>query len=109
VPGVAPRHVGYDYMNSCVVHDQTLTGCTGSVMGCTQKDGKGKEGKGEMLPKNPTPAEGGVRSAELGAAEREKCKFCGLQCRIAHGVLGEAGKFVVKWAGEKYQMPEKDK
>ncbi len=36
---IAPPHVGYDYMNSCLIHDQTFTGCPDSVMGCTQKDG----------------------------------------------------------------------
>jgi len=40
VQRIAPQHVGYDYMNSCFIHDQTFTGCPGSVMGCTQDHGK---------------------------------------------------------------------
>ena len=34
---IALPHVGYDYMNSRLVHDQTLTGYLGGLMGCTQK------------------------------------------------------------------------
>jgi hypothetical protein len=30
--------VGYDYMNARLIHDQTLTGCSDSLMGCTQDD-----------------------------------------------------------------------
>ena len=29
-------HVGYDYMSSRLAHDQTFTGCSVSIMGCTQ-------------------------------------------------------------------------
>jgi hypothetical protein len=31
-------HVGYDYMNSRSIHDQTFTGCSISIMGCTQEN-----------------------------------------------------------------------
>jgi hypothetical protein len=31
-------HVGYNYMNSRLIHDQTFTGCTDSLMGCTQSE-----------------------------------------------------------------------
>jgi len=39
VPLIALRHVGYHYMNSYLIHDQTFTGYLGSLMGCTQKYG----------------------------------------------------------------------
>jgi len=29
-------YVGYHYMNSRLIHDQTFTGCSDSLMGCTQ-------------------------------------------------------------------------
>jgi len=31
-------HVGYDYMNSRFIHGQTFTGCSNSLMGCTQDE-----------------------------------------------------------------------
>jgi hypothetical protein len=34
-PSTLP-HVGYDYMGSRLAHDQTFTGCSNSIMGCTQ-------------------------------------------------------------------------
>ena len=36
---IALAHVGYDYVNSRLVHGQTFTGCPDSLMGCTQKMG----------------------------------------------------------------------
>ena len=30
-------HVGYNYMNSRLIHDQTFAGCPDSLMGCTQR------------------------------------------------------------------------
>ena len=33
---IALPHVGYHYMNSHLIHDQTFTGYPGSLMGCTQ-------------------------------------------------------------------------
>jgi hypothetical protein len=35
---VALPHVGYDYMNARLVHDQTRTGCSDIIMGCTQDE-----------------------------------------------------------------------
>src|SRR5208337_2529537 len=35
---IASPHVGYDYMNSRLVHDRTCTGCSDSLMGCTQDE-----------------------------------------------------------------------
>ena len=29
-------HVGYDYMNARLIHGQIFTGCSNSLMGCTQ-------------------------------------------------------------------------
>jgi hypothetical protein len=34
-------------MNSRLIHDQTFTGCSGSIMGCTQENG-GEKMKKEM-------------------------------------------------------------
>jgi len=31
-------YVGYHYMNSRLIHDQTFTGCSDSLMGCTQDE-----------------------------------------------------------------------
>ena len=42
MPLIALGHVGYHYMNSYLIHDQTLTGYLGSLMGCTQNH-KGKK------------------------------------------------------------------
>ena len=33
---ITRAHVGYDYMNSRFIHDQTFTGYSSSIMGCTQ-------------------------------------------------------------------------
>jgi len=30
------RRIHAHYMNARLIHDQTLTGCSGSLMGCTQ-------------------------------------------------------------------------
>ncbi len=38
--------VGYDYMNARLIHDQTLTGCSDSLMGCTQ-DGQDGSSRAE--------------------------------------------------------------
>jgi len=35
---IAPPHVGYDYMNSRLIHGRTRTGCSDSIMGCTQDE-----------------------------------------------------------------------
>jgi hypothetical protein len=39
MPLIALRHVGYHYMNSHLIHDQTFTGYPDSRMGCTQNYG----------------------------------------------------------------------
>jgi hypothetical protein len=31
-------HVGYHYMNARLIHGQTFTGCSNSLMGCTQDE-----------------------------------------------------------------------
>ena len=31
-------HVGYDYMNARLIHGQIFTGCSNSLMGCTQDE-----------------------------------------------------------------------
>ncbi len=36
MPSITLAHVGYDYMNARLIHGQTFTGCSNSLMGCTQ-------------------------------------------------------------------------
>jgi len=55
VGSVTLLHVGYDYMSFRLAHDQTLTGCSGSIMGCTQdvqdlQDAKLQLKAGPLLP-----------------------------------------------------------
>ena len=36
-------HVGYDYMNARLIHGQIFTGCSNSLMGCTQDEQDGQD------------------------------------------------------------------
>ena len=40
---IALSHVGYDYMNSRLIHGRTLIGCSDSLMGCTQDEQDGQD------------------------------------------------------------------
>jgi len=45
-------HVGYNYMNSRLIHDQTFAGCPDSLMGCTQRNKPRQESSFEFVSNN---------------------------------------------------------
>jgi hypothetical protein len=74
VRSIALPHVGYDYMNSRFVHDQTFTGYSGSLVGCTQNHktgailGFGGICASSLPPPRPSPPMGArEKSAGLSA------------------------------------------